>query len=396
MTTIDPLRSRDEGGLTRPVENRWLASALLVLVVLAGIDLMLLGRDNIAGGMVIVPFLASAGARRHMVAGLGALAGLAVVTLAWADGLGDRALLVSLAVVLGGTLGAARAAALRDRREQRFVAVSTVAEAAQRAILRAPPPRVGSVAAATWYQSSVRAATVGGDCYEVLATPFGTRAIIGDVRGHGMPSVRLAALILGAFRALAFTDTDLANVAQQLDTLAARYSSDTTAEDVDGEEFVTAVLCEFHGSNVSIANCGHPPPLLISSNGDVRRLDASTPTCPLAIGSDPTIDTYQLRAGSRLLLYTDGLIEARDHLGCFFDLEGAARGLAVGPLDSGVALIIDNLNTHAGGHVCDDVALVLLQPDGADPPLDLALATPPGVSSARVSSQIRRRELAQP
>jgi sigma-B regulation protein RsbU (phosphoserine phosphatase) len=380
--TIDHGQARQPRLTRRAVEVGWVASAIWVLVVLAGIDLTLAGRDNIAGGLVIVPFLASVGARGRIVAGLGGLATVAAIVLARADGLGVSATLACVAILFGGTVGAAWAASLRTGREQRLVAVSTVAEAAQHAILRSPPPRVGSVDVATWYQSSARAATVGGDCYEVLATPYGTRVIVGDVRGHGMPSVRLAALILGGFRALAFTEADLANVARRLDELARRYANDTTAEDVDGEEFVTAVICEFQGSTVGVANCGHPPPLLISPGGDVRRLDASAPTCPLAIGSDPTIDNHELPPGSRLLLYTDGLLEARDQLGGFFDLERAARRMADHSLDTGVASVIDDLNAHAGAHVNDDVALVLLQPGGSDLPSDPVERSPQRPSEA--------------
>ena len=71
----------------------------------------------------------------------------------------------------------------------------------------------------TWYESPVDVATVGGDCYEVLETAHGTRLIIGDVRGHGLPSVRLAALVLGAFRVLAHIEADLAKIARELDAL---------------------------------------------------------------------------------------------------------------------------------------------------------------------------------
>ena len=104
---------------------------------------------------------------------------------------------------------------LRLRRERRLARLADVAETAQRAIIRRPPPVVGSVAVSTWYESPVDVATVGGDCYEVLDTAHGTRLIIGDVRGHGLPSVRLAALVLGAFRALAHTEADLANIARE-------------------------------------------------------------------------------------------------------------------------------------------------------------------------------------
>lgn len=214
-------------------------------------------------------------------------------------------------MIVVGTVVAVQAARLRNRRELRLVDLSRVAEAAQRAIIRQPAPQVGSVAVATWYQSSVRAATVGGDCYEALDTPFVTRLLIGDVRGHGLASVRLAALVVGAFRALAFIEPDLATVARELDMLASRYAADAASGDGDGdgdgEEFVTAVIAQVEGPTVAIANRGHPAPLLIIPDGHVRELPATCPTVPLGIGSDPTLDVVKVHPSTRLLLYTDGL-----------------------------------------------------------------------------------------
>jgi serine phosphatase RsbU (regulator of sigma subunit) len=293
------------------------------------------------------------------------MAVLAAVGLALEDRSSMGATAARIAVIVVGTMVAARAASLRIRRQQDLLELSTVASAAQRAIIRKPAPQVGSVAVATWYQSSVRAATVGGDCYEILATPFGTRVILGDVRGHGMPSVRLAALVLGAFRALAYTEVDLADVARQLDLLVGRFARDTADGDVDGEEFVTAVLCEVDGFALTLANCGHPSPLLVTANGQVQRLDASVPACPLGIGTDPVLDTFEVPVGARVLLYTDGLIETADRSREYFDLEAAASGLAYAPLSAGVASVIDKLNAFADGHVDDDVALMLLEPLGA-------------------------------
>lgn len=125
---------------------------------------------------------------------------------------------------------------------------------------------------------------MGGDGYEILATSFGTRAIVGDVRGHGTPSVRLAALVLGAFRALAYLEQDLAVVARHLDLLVGRYAGGVNESDVDDEEFVTAVLCQVNGLALSVANCGHPAPLLMRPGGPSRLLVPSVPSRPLGLG----------------------------------------------------------------------------------------------------------------
>jgi phosphoserine phosphatase RsbU/P len=343
-------------------ELAWMAVAAAMLAVLTVIDLSLPGRTNISGALVIAPFLAASGVRPAGVAILGGAAVAAAAGLDFLDRNEPHASVATIVVVVAGTLLAIQASALRIKRQQRIVDLATVAEATQQAIIRQPAPRVGPVAVATWYQSSARAATVGGDCYEVLDTRFGTRAFVGDVRGHGMPSVRLAALVLGGFRALAYITPDLATIARELDRLVARYARDPTATDVDGEEFVTAVMCQIDRSTITIANCGHPPPLLIGADGEVCALEASVPAVPLGVGSDPPLDHFEVPPSNRLLLYTDGLADALDRAGKPFDLGGAARGLIAGPLETATTRLIEQLNLHTRGHLNDDVAVMVLEP----------------------------------
>jgi serine phosphatase RsbU (regulator of sigma subunit) len=343
-------------------ELAWMAVAAAMLAVLTVIDLSLPGRTNISGALVIAPFLAASGVRPAGVAILGGAAVAAAAGLDFLDRNEPHASVATIVVVVAGTLLAIQASALRIKRQQRIVDLATVAEATQQAIIRQPAPRVGPVAVATWYQSSARAATVGGDCYEVLDTRFGTRAFVGDVRGHGMPSVRLAALVLGGFRALAYITPDLATIARELDRLVARYARDPTATDVDGEEFVTAVMCQIDRSTITIANCGHPPPLLIGADGEVCALEASVPAVPLGVGSDPPLDHIEVPPSNRLLLYTDGLADALDRAGKPFDLGGAARGLIAGPLETATTRLIEQLNLHTRGHLNDDVAVMVLEP----------------------------------
>jgi serine phosphatase RsbU (regulator of sigma subunit) len=337
------------------------------MIALAVVDVSLPRNANISGALVLAPFLASAGARPRSVLAIGTVAVTVAVALAYSDGSGLHASLARITVILVGTIVAGQAARLRLRREQGLIDLTSIAVAAQRAIIRQPPAKVGNVVIATRYQSSVKAATVGGDCYEALDTSFGTRLIIGDVRGHGLPSVRLAALVLGAFRALAYIEADLAAVAHELDLLTSRYAHDPNNIDIDGEEFVTAVLCQVNDFTVTVANCGHPPPLLISSDGEVRRLDAAVPALPLGLGGHPGLESVHLDRGGRVLLYTDGLIEARDQHGQYFDLDTAAVILSSGPLDSRLAEIMAQLNAHGGGQIGDDVALLAFEPAATIP-----------------------------
>ena len=365
MTSYPPADPTGTGG-----ELHWAAVAAAVVISLVGAD-FLLPNNNLSGALVVAPFLASGGARPRGVACVGALAGVAAIGLAFSDNSGLSPSAVRIAVIVIGTVAAMRAASLRIRRQERLVDLSTVAETAQLAIIQKPDAEVGSVAVATWYQSSARTATVGGDCYEILATPYGTRAIVADVRGHGLPSVRLAALVLGAFRALAHIERDLRIVARELDLLVARYAAGPADGSIDGEEFVTAALCQVNGLGLSVANCGHPAPLLVNGSGEVVLLWPSAATFPLGLGADPVLDTWALAPRTRLLLYTDGLIEAVNGSRSYFDLAGAAASVANGSLEDGVAALVNALNAHSNGKVNDDVAIMLLEPleieDGSHP-----------------------------
>lgn len=342
------------------------AIAAVVLVVLAGIDLALPRDKDVSGALAVVPFLASTAGTPRAVGILGLAATAVALGLAFLDGSGIQESVIRIAVIAAGTLVAMQMASSRQRRERRLVAVSAVAEAAQRAIMSNPRPLVGSVAVAVRYQSSTRAATVGGDCFDVLDTPFGTRLFIGDVRGHGLPAVRLSALVLGAFRSLGQLEADLARVAREVDALLARYTTDSAEGELSEAEFVTAIFVEIAQDQMTIANCGHPPPLLLQPEGHMTMLDATQPALPLALGSQPKLDTVTVRPGTRVLLYTDGITESRDQNGVFFDLQKVLAGFASQPLEVMLDSLLHELQRHTDHEILDDVALLAFEiPAGA-------------------------------
>ena len=115
------------------------------------------------------------------------------------------AVLGSLAVAL---------AAIRERRERALRTMTVVAEAAQRAVLRALPSHLSDYGFAARYLSATDAAVVGGDLYEVVDSPFGVRCIVGDVRGRGLEAVQLSATVVAAFRWAAVTEASLETLAR--------------------------------------------------------------------------------------------------------------------------------------------------------------------------------------
>ena len=95
-------------------------------------------------------------------------------------------------------------------------------------------------------------------------------------------------------------------------------------EEMPFEDFVTAVFVEIlpDRSAFRMANRGHPPPLLIHE-GRVTALEPKEPSLPLGLGdlAGPVVpvDRYELPPGATLVLFTDGIVEARDRTGAFFD-----------------------------------------------------------------------------
>lgn len=275
-----------------------------------------------------------------------------------------------IATGLVGFLGMALAAH-RRRQEQHLVRANSVAEALMRTLLRPVPHRVGRVLAAGLYRSGEVGTMVGGDLYDIRATQWGERAIIGDVRGKGLQAVRTVADILGSFRETVHDPGDLPAVAARMERRLRREAEELP----DDELFVTAVLVEYDAParRVTIVNQGHIEPVLISG-GEVTAL-TGPPALPLGLGAlageDPVAYTHRFHRGDVLLLCTDGLIEARDHTGAFYPLLDRLRHRFAGAPAPAPDDVINFLNTDLPRHTRlfhDDVALLALAPCGDDEP----------------------------
>lgn len=266
---------------------------------------------------------------------------------------------IALIAIAGATVASLVAAAGRMRHERRLADVRSVAEAAQRVLLRPVPRRVGpGLGVAVSYTSAVAEARIGGDLYEVVAYPGGVRIIVGDVQGKGLEAVETAAVVLGAFREAAYDEPELSGVAARLENALARR--------LTGEQFVTAVLAEVvHDDEIAILNCGHPPPLLLRADGGVEFVDPAEPAPPLGLSwleqDKPCVWTTRFVEGDQLLFYTDGIVEARDHGGAFYPLTDRVDLLrGPDPQESLDALRADLLR-HSGKPLSDDAAMLLLR-----------------------------------
>src|SRR6185437_487121 len=196
----------------------------------------------------------------------------------------------------------------------------------QGAVLRPLGPKVGPLTIAARYISATHAADIGGDLYEALDTPYGVRMLIGDVRGKGIDAVRLASLVLGAYRHVAYERSDLRDIVADLDRAVARSVGD--------EDFVTAAFVEERGGTLTVVNCGHPAPLLLR-RGEVIPLEPPASAPPLGFMPVVRPRVERLEPGDRLLFYTDGLGEARRDGEFFPTADRAWRLLGHGTVGDG-------------------------------------------------------------
>ena len=269
---------------------------------------------------------------------------------------------------------------LRAIAERRISQARAVARVAQSALLREIPPTVTAGRLASRYVSASPEARVGGDLLEVVPGPGHPRWLIGDTRGKGLPAVRLASVAMTSFRdACAQPGLSLAEIARVVDGSVARAAGE--------EDFITAVFAEFDPRGwLQLVICGHPPPLRLSADGDLRPLTPGAYATPLGLHPDIQSSTFTVNVGDRLVFYTDGLLEARDRAGRYFRIDDCLDTLRHPDLQAAADELLSRLLAHTRRKLDDDVALLLLEatappalpgldPDH-DPGADLAMAWP--------------------
>ncbi|AJE80389.1 serine phosphatase with GAF(s) sensor(s) [Streptomyces albus] len=175
----------------------------------------------------------------------------------------------------------------------------------QRALLPRSVPRTVRLAVSSSYTPAAAAGGIGGDWFDVMPLPGGrTALVVGDVMAHGLP----AAATMGRLRSVARTLL-LLDISPEL--MLARL--DLAARDLE-EDQVATCLCVIHDPadrSYTIARAGHPPPLMVSADGEAAYVDVPT-GAPVGTGVIP-YDAVRVPAGpgSRLVLFTDGLVKTR-------------------------------------------------------------------------------------
>ncbi|MEU1465798.1 PP2C family protein-serine/threonine phosphatase [Streptomyces sp. NPDC005727] len=352
---------------------RTLPHALSLLLIAGGLlyDLLTPRDFTAVPFFTAAPLVAAplASLRTTLLTGLAALAATYVVHAHFGPGLDVNTVtqIVTVATVALLAVVINRVVRLGDRR---LASVREIAEAAQRAVLPEPAPRIAGLDIAARYEAAQEGAFIGGDLYAVQDGPHGVRLVVGDVRGKGMGAVAAVAVVIGAFREAAEHEATLEAVAGRLERALAREGTRRGVDALEG--FTTVVLAELpHGEGVvRVVNRGHPPPLLLHADGTLRALTADDPALPLGMGDlgrwPDRAAEYRFPAGSTLLLYTDGLTEARDAHGRFYDPVRRLAGRRFPDPPTLLIRLAAEVRRHSGGGMADDMALLAVRRPGAD------------------------------
>lgn len=274
----------------------------------------------------------------------------------------DRALLVLLTLALGAA--SVYACHRRIGREHEMLRLRSTAAAMQRHILHPLPLLTDDVLVNGVYEPVQEDRLVGGDIYDVVASPFGTRVLIGDVQGKGLAAVGAAFAVIGAFREAAHREPTLTALVDALDAAVVRHNS-YAEQTGDDERFVTALIIGVdEGTDAQVVNCGHVPPRLVHEGSvTTPALDTGVPLGLAELAVEPTtVDWFTFPAGSTLVLTTDGLTETRADDGTFYPVdERLAKYLDLSPTELPGALHEDARAFAGEGRRHDDVAVLTVR-----------------------------------
>ncbi|MEU0134078.1 SpoIIE family protein phosphatase [Streptomyces sp. NPDC006296] len=242
-----------------------------------------------------------------------------------------------------------------------------IADELQRTMLPDSLPQPTGVRLASRYLPAAETARVGGDWYDAIPLP-GSRValVVGDVMGHSMTSAAIMGQLRTTAQTLAGLDLPPQEVLHHLDEQAQRLGSDRMA---------TCLYAVYDpvAHRITIANAGHPPPVLLHLGGRAEVLRVP-PGAPIGVGGvDFEAVELDAPAGATLLLYTDGLVESRlrdvwtgieilrERLATTAQLTGPDHSP---PLE---ALCDDVLDMLGPGDRDDDIALLAARFDGIAP-----------------------------
>jgi serine phosphatase RsbU (regulator of sigma subunit) len=201
---------------------------------------------------------------------------------------------------------------------------------------------------------------IGGDSFDYAINGTAVDLLVIDSVGHGLPAAVLATVAISAYRHARRTGLDLSDIAVEVNA--------AIAGQFGASQFATAVLAHLDVATGRLRwiNAGHPEPLILRGSSLVRPPHCP-PSRPLGLQeSKPVCCETRLEPGDRLVLYTDGITEARSPAGEFFgerrltDFISAAAA-AGDPAPETVRRLMRHVLTHQADQLQDDASIVVLE-----------------------------------
>jgi serine phosphatase RsbU (regulator of sigma subunit) len=276
------------------------------------------------------------------------LAELTIVSLDPAAPIGDEALTTARSL--------AQQAALAVENARLHEQLMRFAETMRRSLLPQEPPVLEGFDVGYRYEAATQV-EVGGDVIDFLDLPDGRLAVVlGDVTGHGIDAAAEMAMAKFVFRSLARRNPDPAAFL--------RRANDVVVAEMAGGAFITMVYVTADpAGRLACASAGHPRPRLVHRDGTIDELPGGG--LALGIAGDQSYDeaTITLAGGESVVLYTDGVIEARRESQLYGTARLDAALAAAATLDAQALAdaVVADCRTFAGGELDDDCAIVVIR-----------------------------------
>jgi serine phosphatase RsbU (regulator of sigma subunit) len=195
---------------------------------------------------------------------------------------------------------------------------------------------------------------IGGDFFDAVNTEDGLAVVLADVAGKGVSAALLASTLQGMIYSQLVAGTPLPDIVASANRFL-------TSKHI-GEKYATVVIARLRrDGELEYVNCGHIPPLFVCGDEVIRPTHGNLP-----VGLMPHVtyesDRYSLHPGDRLILVSDGVTEAEDPSGEFFDNERLELAAKKGTMKD----IFDAVSQFcAGNPLNDDCTVVELYYSGA-------------------------------
>jgi len=230
------------------------------------------------------------------------------------------------------------------------------ADTMQRSLLPRSVPELRGLELGDAYESSARV-EVGGDVYDFMELPDGRLAVaLGDVTGHGIEAAADMAMAKFVFRSLAREHAEPADFLQA--------ANEVVVGEIAPGKFITMVYLVIDAKGrLAAAGAGHPSPRIVAADGTVSALDAQG----LVLGVEPDQRYDEVRAelevGRAVVLYTDGVLEARrdNELYGFERLDRLLSERGALPADQLAQALLEDCRAFARGELADDCAVVVVK-----------------------------------